>query len=228
LGGRFSKEYLDTGLQTWKFEGMGTKELDAVLTEIRAMPGVDYAEPNYRIRGLSIPNDPEFDELWGLRNLGSNGGTPDADIDAELAWDQTTGNRDVVVAVLDTGVDYLHPDLNGNIWANVDEVAGNGIDDDGNGFVDDIRGYDFYAGDADPMDIQSHGTHCAGTIGAVGNNNYGVVGVAHFVSIMPVQIFHPLVASLAHLTLSPQSITRLIMALIFSAIVGGAEVTARS
>ena len=191
LGGRFSKEYLDTGLQTWKFEGMGTKELDAVLTEIRAIPGVDYAEPNYRIRGLSIPNDPEFDELWGLRNLGSNGGTPDADIDAELAWDQTTGNRDVVVAVLDTGVDYLHPDLNGNIWANVDEVAGNGIDDDGNGFVDDIRGYDFYAGDADPMDGGSHGTHCAGTIGALGNNNYGVVGVSHFVSIMPVRFLGP-------------------------------------
>ena len=191
LGGKLKNEYLETGLQTWKFEGMDSDQLGEVLSEIRAMPDVDYAEPDYVIRGLAIPNDPRFGELWGLRNLGSNGGTPDADIDAELAWDQTTGNRDVVVAVIDTGVDYLHPDLVGNIWSNSDEVAGNGIDDDGNGFVDDIRGYDFYAGDADPMDGHSHGTHCAGTIGAVGNNNYGVVGVAHSVSIMPVSIFGP-------------------------------------
>src|SRR6266568_3069413 len=88
------------------------------------------------------PNDPRYPELWGLNNIGQTGGKPDADVDAPEAWDVQTGT-DVVVAVIDTGVDYTHPDLAANIWTNPGEIPGNGIDDDGNGYVDDVHGYDF-------------------------------------------------------------------------------------
>jgi len=125
-----------------------------------------------------LPNDPRRSELWGLDNAG------DTDIDALAAWNLTTGSRNVVVAVVDTGVDYNHPDLAANIWTNPREIVGNGIDDDGNGFVDDVHGYNFADNTSDPMDDQSHGTHVSGTIGAVGNNGTGVVGVNWSVSIM--------------------------------------------
>ena len=125
-----------------------------------------------------LPNDPRRSELWGLDNAG------DTDIDAPAAWNLTTGSRNVVVAVVDTGVDYNHPDLAANIWTNPREIAGNGIDDDGNGFVDDVHGYNFVDDTSDPMDDQGHGTHVSGTIGAVGNNGTGVVGVNWSVSIM--------------------------------------------
>jgi subtilisin family serine protease len=125
----------------------------------------------------SMPNDPRYGDLYGLNNTGQSGGTPNADIDAPEAWHVTTGSRDVIVAVVDTGIDYNHPDLAANMWVNPGEIAGNGVDDDGNGFVDDVHGYDFVNNDGDPFDDQGHGTHCAGTIGGVGNNGTGVVGV---------------------------------------------------
>jgi subtilisin family serine protease len=134
-------------------------------------------EPDYRVHILSVPNDELFQYMWALRNSGQTGGTPDADIDAVSAWDITTGSNDIVVAVIDTGIDYTHPDLAANIWTNPGEVAGNGIDDDGNGYIDDIHGYDFVENDGDAMDEHSHGTHCAGTIGASSNNGVGVAGV---------------------------------------------------
>jgi Ca2+-binding RTX toxin-like protein len=137
-----------------------------------------------RVELLLTPNDTSYASLWGLENTGQSGGTVDADIDAASAWDHTVGDRSVVVAVIDTGVDYNHPDLAENIWTNPGEVAGDGIDNDGNGFVDDIHGWDFANDDNDPMDDHNHGTHCAGTIGAVGNNAKGVVGVNWNVSIM--------------------------------------------
>ncbi len=105
-------------------------------------------------------------------------------ISADDAWAISTGSASVVVAVIDTGVDYTHPDLAANIWTNPGEIAGNGIDDDGNGFVDDVHGYDFFNNDGDPMDDNMHGTHVAGTIAAVGNNGVGVVGVNWTSSIM--------------------------------------------
>src|SRR5688572_17969083 len=113
------------------------KALDAY----RADPDVLYASPNYLVRALDIPNDPDYTNLWGLNNSGQTGGTSDADIDhAELAFQ---GNGSTVVAVIDTGIDYTHPDLAGNIWTNVAEAGGaGGVDDDGNGYVDDIHGYD--------------------------------------------------------------------------------------
>ena len=125
------------------------------------------------------PNDPSFGQTWGLNNTGQTSGqagVADADIDAPEAWDLTTGSRSIVVGVIDTGVDYTHPDLAANIWTNPGEIAGNGIDDDGNGFVDDVHGYDFANNDGDPMDDNGHGTHVAGTIAAVGNNGIGVAG----------------------------------------------------
>jgi subtilisin family serine protease len=138
-------------------------------------------EPNYRLRVARIPNDPLFAELWGMNNTGQTGGTEDADIDAPEAWEVASGvpeGSDIIVGVIDTGIDYLHPDLVDNMWTNEAELNGiPGFDDDGNGYVDDVYGYDFYQDDSDPSDAAGHGTHCAGTIAGVGDNMIGVAGV---------------------------------------------------
>jgi subtilisin family serine protease/subtilisin-like proprotein convertase family protein len=155
------------------------------LAALRSNPFVLYAEPNYRVQALLIPNDPRFGELYGLHNTGQSGGLVDADIDGPEAWDNHVGSGNTIVAVIDTGVDYNHPDLAANMWTNVPESIGQpGVDDDGNGFVDDIHGYDFVNNDGDPFDDHFHGTHVAGTIGAIGNNSTGVTGVNWNVQIM--------------------------------------------
>lgn len=172
--------------------GLSVVKLPAGMTVKNALrtfnkaEGILYAEPNYRVKVLSsIPNDPRFCELWGMHNTGQTGGTPDADIDAPEAWDIANGSHEIVVAVIDSGVDYTHADLAPNIWVNEAEANGTpGVDDDGNGYEDDIYGYDFCNDDPDPMDDHDHGTHCAGTIGAVGNNGEGVTGVCWNVRIM--------------------------------------------
>jgi hypothetical protein len=138
---------------------------------------VEYIEPNYEIQLDVTPNDPRFSELYAMRNTGQTGGTAGADIKATQAWDLFTGDPNLKVGVIDTGVDYNHPDLAANIWTNPGEIPGNSIDDDGNGYVDDVHGYDFFNNDGDPFDDNSHGTHVSGTIAAAGNNNVGVVGV---------------------------------------------------
>ncbi|MEI6788417.1 MAG: S8 family serine peptidase, partial [bacterium] len=134
---------------------------------------IRYAEPDYIVRSQqTVPNDPQFGSLWGLYNAGR----PGSDISAPQAWDWTTGDTQVVVAVIDTGIDYTHPDLADNIWSNTAESA-NGLDNDGNGYTNDVRGWNFAGDNNNPMDGHSHGTHCAGTIGAIGNNGTGVAGV---------------------------------------------------
>ena len=137
-----------------------------------------------------IPNDPGFNQLWGLHNTGQSGGTPDADIDAPEAWDIQTGNPNLVIGVIDTGVDYNHPDLVGNIWTNPGEIANDGIDNDNNGYIDDVRGWDFAYNDNNPSDVDGHGTHVSGTIAGKGNNGVGVTGVAWNAKIMPVKFLN--------------------------------------
>ena len=172
------------GLSTVKLPpGMTVK--DALKTFNKA-GGILYAQPNYQLKALStFPDDSRFEELWGMHNTGQTGGMVDADIDAPEAWDLATGSSEIIVAVIDTGVDYTHPDLAANMWVNQAELDGEpGQDDDDNGYIDDIYGYDFCNNDGDPMDDYYHGTHCAGTIGAVGDNAEGVTGVCWNVRIM--------------------------------------------
>jgi subtilisin family serine protease len=194
---------------------------DALIKQLQLDPRVRYAEPNYIVHVDATPNDPSFGQLYGLNNTGQTiqggAGTADADIDAPEAWDHTTGSSNVVVAVVDTGVDYTHPDLAANMWVNPGENCGstdptivcaqrtNGIDDDppnpaypnypnaGNGYVDDVYGYDFVNHDGDPMDDMAtvyHGTHVSGTIGGVGNNGVGVAGVNWHVKVMALKFLN--------------------------------------
>jgi subtilisin family serine protease len=146
---------------------------------------IEYAEPNYLLEALDAPSDPSFASQWALQNTGQTGGTAGADIGAVSAWNVTTGSPSVVVAVIDTGVDYTHPDLAANIFTNTLDCNANGVDDDGNGYVDDCHGIDTVNGDSDPMDDNDHGTHVAGTIAAVGNNSLGVAGVNWSASVLP-------------------------------------------
>ncbi|WP_239698131.1 S8 family peptidase, partial [Microcystis aeruginosa] len=180
-----------TGAQLWKLSG--SLSVEKILAQYRSNPIFEYIEADYILTKGTItpkatfPNDPSFNQLWGLHNTGQSGGTPDADIDAPEAWDIQTGNPNLVIGVLDTGVDYNHPDLAGNIWTNPGEIAGDGIDNDGNGYIDDIRGWDFAYNDNNPSDVQGHGTHVSGTIAGKGNNGVGVTGVAWNAKIMPLK-----------------------------------------
>ncbi|TDU81022.1 subtilase family protein [Prosthecobacter fusiformis] len=154
----------------------------ARLSQMKSL--VLYAEPDYIMSANTVPNDASFGDLWGMNNTGQNSGLADADIDAPEAWTLSTGSHSVKVGVIDSGIDLTHPDLLTNLWTNPNEIAGNGIDDDGNGYIDDTKGWDFVNDDAIPQDDNGHGTHCAGTIGAAGNNGTGVAGVNWAVSLI--------------------------------------------
>jgi len=156
----------------------------AVAVELARYQGVESAEPVFTYQPSRAPHDPRYKDLWGL-----------AAIDAPAAWERTTGDRAVTVAVIDDGVAIDHPDLKANLWVNPGEIADNGADDDGDGYVDDVNGWDFVAARADPSPAawaqRWHGTHVAGIIGAAGDNHVGVTGVNWKVSLMALRALGP-------------------------------------
>lgn len=159
--------------------------------ELSKRSDIEYAEPNYIVKINAIPNDPGFVTQWGLHTTGEFGGKADADIDAPEAWDLTVGDTEtIIVAVLDTGVDTGHEDLTSRIWRNTDEPVFNGIDDDNNGFIDDVHGWNFLNDNYNISDSQGHGTHVSGIIGAERGNGRGIAGVADKVKIMPIKFLN--------------------------------------
>jgi thermitase len=166
----------------------------AASRELERLGSVVWAEPNRIVKGgAAATNDPYFGDLWGLDNTGQtvdgHTGTAGVDVNALSAWDTTRG-AGTVVAVVDSGVAGDHPDIHDAIWTNKDEVPDNGVDDDQNGLVDDVHGYDFWDWDNTPDDFHGHGSHVAGTIAARGNNNTGIVGVAPEATVMPVRVLN--------------------------------------
>ena len=171
---------------------------DRVIKRLSQHPLIEVAEPNYILttadvnrQPLSAPNDQFFDLMWGLHNTGQEGGTVGADISALDAWEITRGDRNIVIGVIDEGVDYNHPDLIGNIWHNPGEICDNGIDDTGTGVIDDCHGFNAIDGTGDPMDLGGHGTHVAGTIGASTNNSIGIAGINWDVQIAGCKFLGP-------------------------------------
>lgn len=157
------------------------------IAELNATGLFEYVQPDFVLHKLEVaPTDQAFAQgkLWGLKNDGQNGGVKGADINAVAAWGITTGSKDVIVAVVDTGVRYTHKDLKSQMWVNTDEIPDNQIDDDNDGYVDNIYGMNAVNDGGDPMDTEGHGTHVAGTIGAAANDGNQHVGVAWNVSIM--------------------------------------------
>jgi PKD repeat protein len=160
------------------------EQTERTISRLMRHPLVRFAEPNYILHTSQLPNDPRFGELYGLHNIGQTNGTVDADVDGPEAWDRSTGSSTVIVFVIDTGVDYGHEDLAANLWTNPLEASGQpNVDDDANGYVDDLHGINTITGSGNPMDDMGHGTHVAGTIGAEGNNGVGVVGAIWDVKI---------------------------------------------
>jgi subtilisin family serine protease len=169
----------------------------SIVAQYSQLPEVEYAEPNYEINLEEtnagplvpvLPHDPQFNDQWALANSGQKGGKQGADISATLAWATTTGTDKLVVAVLDTGVDYTHDDLVENMWVRPATMAP--YHDNELGTIDDLNGFNAIDSAADPMDDNGHGTHCAGIIGAEGENNIGIAGVNWKVQIMPLKFLN--------------------------------------
>ncbi|MCX6119138.1 MAG: S8 family serine peptidase [Proteobacteria bacterium] len=180
-GGSIVDQHENGNIVLVNFDHKSIADEAATLASLYANPDVEYVVENRKVHALAMPNDPDTSKQWSL-----------AKVKASEAWSKGVGSRSVVVAVIDTGVDYKHPDIAANIWTNSKEIAGNGVDDDKNGYVDDVNGFDFNKNDADPMDEvgtqnPGHGTHCAGIMGAVGNNGTGISGMSQQLSIMPVR-----------------------------------------
>lgn len=184
-GARTLGQYLKSRMLHVSFKSMSVVNSAIELAKILGRDDVEYITENVTLRANTTPTDPRYADQWQLAKIG-----------AVDAWSQNTGDREIVVAVIDTGVDYNHPDLAANMFRNSLDAPGDGVDNDQNGYVDDHYGWDFYDDDNDPMDETSssqkgHGTHCAGIVGAVGNNGIGVVGASQKVTILPVRFLGP-------------------------------------
>jgi subtilisin family serine protease len=179
MGVTVLEEFPDLGWQRVKLpDGFSVKQ---AVSSYKSSAEVEYAQPNFYYHLLTTTNDTRFSELYAMQK-----------ISAPAAWDLSTGSAAMVVANIDSGIAYGHEDIGANIWRNLGETPNNGIDDDDNGFIDDYYGYDFFYNDSDPTDdAGGHGTHTSGTIGAVGNNSLGVVGVNWNVRLMAIKIFSP-------------------------------------
>ncbi len=197
-----SRKQLSQLYNIYKLNFPEEQDATQVVADFKALPDVEYAELNgvayihdlipsspiltekklshkgAQISGSVVPNDPLYSSQWYLPA-----------VKADSLWSYTTGDTTQVIGILDTGVDWLHPDLATKIWNNRDEIPDNGIDDDNNGFIDDIRGWDFVNQDNNPKDDNSHGTHCAGIAGAESNNGIGISGVSWGAKIMPIKVF---------------------------------------
>ncbi len=179
MGATVLEEFPDLGWQRVKLPA--NLSVKQAVSSYKSSAEVEVAQPNFYYHLLNTSNDARFSELYAMQK-----------ISAPAAWDLSTGSATTVVANIDTGILYNHEDLAANMWRNTSEVPGNGVDDDGNGFTDDYYGYDFFYNDSDPTDdAGGHGTHTSGTIGAVGNNSLGVVGVNWNVQLMAIKIYSP-------------------------------------
>ena len=182
----------DPGLEA--IDDLDNNDATEVAKQYSTLPEVEYAEPNYEISldatdaAPVLPTDPRFADQWALSNSGQRGGKQGADISATLAWVKTTGSDNVVVAVLDSGVDYTHEDLAPNMWVRPANMAP--YHDDELGTIDDVNGFNAIDNSSDPMDENGHGTHCAGIIGAEGSNDIGISGVNWKVRIMPLKFMN--------------------------------------
>ena len=177
----------------YKIKLQDNQNIDQVLKELSSNPDIEYAEPNFTQKLLTVPNNQYFQLQWALQNTGQSVqsvyGNPGSDIKAENAWDICRGTQGVIIAVIDTGVDYTHPNLAKNMWVNSKETPGNGVDEDGNSYADDYRGWSFLDENDNVMDTNGHGTFCAGIIGAEANDGIGIAGVCWAPKIMALKIF---------------------------------------
>lgn len=163
--------------QIYKVHLRSDDDIDAVIRQLEANPAILFAEPDYLARLIATPNDSLYNDQWGL-----------AQINAPTAWDVTTGSSNVVIAVIDSGMDMTHPDLAGQLWTNPGEIAGNGLDDDNNGYIDDVHGWNLVDDNANLSDNTGHGTEVAGVIGAASNNGQGIAGVCWNCRLMVLKV----------------------------------------
>ena len=187
--GYFLSKSLSKKLNIWliSYDILKYDYIDQAIKELNQFSFIIYSQKDHKTNNRLIPDDPEYENMWHLNNVGQDGGAEDADIDAPEAWDISIGslNQDIVIGIVDSGFEWEHQDLVDNIWINNNEVPGNGIDDDENGYIDDVNGWDAYENDGD-IPVTSHGTKVAGMVGAKGNNGLDVVGVNWDISIMPI------------------------------------------